>query len=281
MSSASELLLPGQPLPETNQGAASSVAGSSLNPQTGTYQRGEYVLSSLIGQANLAKKSKVNKKSVDGSKDKLNASVRSSLASLSRLPEPDSVILGRVTRITSRQAVCSILLVLPPTTSNTKEEQERANILSLSQSLGSGAANHAAGEDPSGLDFSGIIRQQDVRLTETDKVKIADCFRVGDLVKAKVVSLGDSRSYFLTTASNELGVIFATASPSSDVLSASAGTDSFLPTALASSKPAAQTGATTSLASLPSALRPVDWQTMLDPVTGKTERRKVAKPEGI
>lgn len=60
--------------------------------------------------------------------------------------------------------------------------------LSLSQSLASGRANHAAGEDPSGLDFNGIIRQQDVRLTETDKVRIADCFRVGDLVKAKVVS---------------------------------------------------------------------------------------------
>ncbi|PWN27163.1 hypothetical protein BDZ90DRAFT_207959, partial [Jaminaea rosea] len=124
------------------------------------------------------------------------------------LPEPDSLVLARVTRITSRQAVCSILLVLP---------------------------------DPSSSSSSGVIRQQDVRLTETDKVKVAECFRVGDLVRARVISLGDSRSYFLSTASNELGVVFATAS-------------------------------------VPGTLRPLDWQTMVDPATGRKERRKVAKP---
>lgn len=59
-------------------------------------------------------------------------------------------------------------------------------------------------------EVEGQIRSQDVRATEIDKVKIEECFRPGDIVLAKVISLGDSRSYYLTTAQNELGVIFAT-----------------------------------------------------------------------
>lgn len=81
------------------------------------------------------------------------------------------------------------------------------------------------------------------RLTERDKIKMGECFRLGDIVKAKVVSdlvdfiwlqslsnccgllsttheilklirflqlsLGDARSYYLSTAANELGVLYA------------------------------------------------------------------------
>eukprot|EP00536_Pseudo-nitzschia_multiseries_P000552 jgi/Psemu1/179017/e_gw1.7.234.1 len=38
---------------------------------------------------------------------------------------------------------------------------------------------------------------------------LGDCFRPGDLVACRVVSMGDSRRYFLTTAETELGVIRA------------------------------------------------------------------------
>lgn len=76
--------------------------------------------------------------------------------------------------------------------------------------------------------FTGIIRVQDVRATEIDKVEIYKSFRPGDIVTAEVVSrtyskflsimapmtpyqisLGDAKSYYLSTAKNELGVIFA------------------------------------------------------------------------
>jgi exosome complex component CSL4 len=40
---------------------------------------------------------------------------------------------------------------------------------------------------PAGEEFTGVIRTQDVRATEKDKVKIADCFRGGDVVKGLVV----------------------------------------------------------------------------------------------
>ena len=41
------------------------------------------------------------------------------------------------------------------------------------------------------------------------QVELIACFRPGDLVRAAVLSLGDSRSYLLTTARNELGVVSA------------------------------------------------------------------------
>ena len=40
---------------------------------------------------------------------------------------------------------------------------------------------------PPGEEFTGVIRTQDVRATEKDKVKIGDCFRGGDVVRGVVV----------------------------------------------------------------------------------------------
>ena len=57
--------------------------------------------------------------------------------------------------------------------------------------------------------FRGTLRKEDIRATEKDKVEIYKSFRPGDIVQARVSSLGDSHSYFLSTAENELGVIFA------------------------------------------------------------------------
>ena len=72
-------------------------------------------------------------------------------------PAPNSVVLGTVTRLSPLQAVLSITVV---------------DGVPL----------------PAGEDFTGVIRVQDVRATEKDKVKIAECFRGGDVVKGLVVS---------------------------------------------------------------------------------------------
>ncbi|GHJ89653.1 hypothetical protein NliqN6_6055 [Naganishia liquefaciens] len=94
----------------------------------------------------------------------------------------------------------------------------------------------------SSADFVGVIRVSDVRATEKDKVKIGKSFRLGDTVKAAVLSLGDARSYFLSTADKHLGVIAATSEAGNPMV-------------------------------------PVSWQEMEDEVTGAREKRKVAKPE--
>ncbi len=52
-------------------------------------------------------------------------------------------------------------------------------------------------------------RQYDVRDTERDKVVLQESFRPGDIVRARVISLGDARSYMLSTAAVDLGVVYA------------------------------------------------------------------------
>ena len=54
-----------------------------------------------------------------------------------------------------------------------------------------------------------MVRKEDVRLKDIDKIEIVKSFTPGDIVRAKVISLGDARSYLLSTAEDELGVIMA------------------------------------------------------------------------
>jgi exosome complex component CSL4 len=87
----------------------------------------------------------------------------------------------------------------------------------------------------------GVVRREDIRQTETDQVCILDCFRPGDILRATILSLGDSKQYFLSTADKDGGVRFAM-SKSGNVM------------------------------------QPVSWLLMSDPLTGLTEARKVAMP---
>lgn len=71
------------------------------------------------------------------------------------LPQVGNTVLCRVTRITPRQAVVAILV---------------------------------CGETVLGAEWQGVIRVQDVRATEKDRVKVYESFRPGDIVRASVVS---------------------------------------------------------------------------------------------
>ncbi|XP_015918494.1 exosome complex component CSL4 [Parasteatoda tepidariorum] len=57
--------------------------------------------------------------------------------------------------------------------------------------------------------FRGILRKEEVRMKERDKVEMYKCYRPGDIILAKVSSLGAMHSYNLTTAEDELGVSLA------------------------------------------------------------------------
>ena len=58
--------------------------------------------------------------------------------------------------------------------------------------------------------YRGQVRKEDVRMTEKDRVEMYNCFRPGDIVLARVISLGDpTAGYLLTTAENSLGVVIA------------------------------------------------------------------------
>lgn len=124
------------------------------------------------------------------------------------LPDVGNIVLAKVLRLMPRQAIVIIQQV---------------------------------GDTVLQTEWQGVIRTQDVRATEKDKVKIYESFRPGDIVKAQVISLGDQANYYLSTASNELGVIMATSDAGNDMV-------------------------------------PVSWKEYKDPETGSTELRKVAKP---
>lgn len=110
------------------------------------------------------------------------------------LPAVDSVALARVTRVQHRQATLSILVVDP----------------SLSASPSSYSTLDSTTIQNTDLLFPALIRREDVRAVEKDRVIMNDMFRVGDIVRAVVISLGDVQGgYYLSTAGNELGVVFA------------------------------------------------------------------------
>ncbi|KAJ3405515.1 Exosome complex component CSL4 [Chytridiales sp. JEL 0842] len=126
----------------------------------------------------------------------------------SSIPEVDSIVTGRVIRVNPRMATLAIMVV---------------------------------GSTPCTENFQGVIRVQDVRATEKDKVQIYKSFRPGDIVRAQVISLGDARSYYLSTARNDLGVIFAQSDAGHTMI-------------------------------------PISWEEMICPKTKVIENRKCAKP---
>lgn len=126
----------------------------------------------------------------------------------SLVPNISTLVLARIVKITSSQA--------------------HAHILSVEQF-------------PLPNFFHGVIRIQDVRRHEVDKLAMEACFRPGDIVKARVISLGDSKSYYLSTAEEDLGVVVARSEDGKR-------------------------------------LQPYDWVRMIEPESGILEARKVAKP---
>ncbi|GAB2218522.1 hypothetical protein Droror1_Dr00001749 [Drosera rotundifolia] len=123
------------------------------------------------------------------------------------VPEPGSTVIARVKRVMAKMASADIMCV------GEKSVREK---------------------------FSGIIRQQDVRATEIDKVDMHSSFRAGDIVRASVLSLGDARAYYLSTAKNELGVVSAESAAGATMI-------------------------------------PISWTEMQCPSSGQVEQRKVAK----
>ena len=122
-------------------------------------------------------------------------------------------VLGKVTRIMMQQAIVQIV---------------------AAEQLGNLQEHHG-----------GIIRKEDVRVGVTEEVQVYESFRPGDIIMAKIISLGDSRRYFLSTAENDLGVIRASSSKSGV------------------------------------AMNPISWREIECPSTKIREPRKCAKPKDL
>ncbi|CAG9861677.1 unnamed protein product [Phyllotreta striolata] len=57
--------------------------------------------------------------------------------------------------------------------------------------------------------FRAVLRREDIRATEKDRVEIYKCVRPGDIILARVLPITEAHTYHLTTAENELGVVIA------------------------------------------------------------------------
>ena len=69
------------------------------------------------------------------------------------------------------------------------------------------------------LGFSkGSIRKEDIRQTDIDNVDCFASYQPGDFVLARVIGLGDHREYILSTAENNLGVIWSRCEASGNVM---------------------------------------------------------------
>ncbi|KAF4426073.1 CSL4-core component of the 3`-5` exosome [Fusarium acutatum] len=202
--------IPSVALPGNVLGPATKYA-----PGAGTHVYAGNVVSSLLGRVTVTPPTKT-----PGPQKRLNkitAPTTEELATISVarhghkreiLPDVENIVLARVLRLMPKQAIVVIQQV---------------------------------GDTVLQTEWQGVIRVQDVRATEKDKVKIYESFKPGDIVRAQVISLGDQANYYLSTASNELGVVMATSEAGNDMV-------------------------------------PISWKEYRDPETGICEPRKVAKP---
>eukprot|EP00940_MAST-03C_sp_MAST-3C-sp2_P000093 g93.t1 len=171
-------------------------------PGEGTYRRKDSIFSSRVGTF----ATEELEEKVEGKRRSM-CVVRSKMKKSNIVPTVGLVVTGYVERINHRFAKVTLV---------------------------------TAGSELLSSAFSGIIRKGDVRASDKDSVEMHKCFRPNDIVRAKVLSLGDVRSYFLTTAEVSLGVISAKSASGTEMI-------------------------------------PVGWSEMKCPVTGLSEPRKVAK----
>jgi exosome complex component CSL4 len=165
---------------------------------SGTYARGTHVYASLVGIVGKWTSSSVIP--LDGTTTNtidMDAGAKQTVISVIPLHEKPTAssqvlsvgqtVLGRIVRVNTQQAAVEIVAA--------------GNI-------------HGTLKDVR----SGVIRKEDVKSGPTEDVLIYDSFRPGDFVLAKVISLGDSKRYFLSTAEAELGVIRARCSTSGNYM---------------------------------------------------------------
>lgn len=149
-------------------------------PGIGTYAKGGHVYASALGQMNISPSD--GGAPTDGkSQYKVSIIPKRPLAS-SQVISPRQLVLGRVLRVSAPQCTVEIIAI-----------------------EGIGAIDHPS---------EGSISRDECVKSGNATREVQECFQPGDIILAKVLSLGDARRYFLTTAESELGVIHAICSSS-------------------------------------------------------------------
>lgn len=150
--------IPSLAIPGTVLGPTSRYA-----PGLGTHIFGGNVVSSLLGNVSVTAPAKapgpvkrLNKITAPTAEELSTISVVRRGRKREVLPDVGNIVLARVVRLMPKQAIVVI-------------QQVGSTVLQT--------------------EWQGVIRVQDVRATEQDKVKIHESFKPGDIVRAQVVSL--------------------------------------------------------------------------------------------
>ena len=212
-------------------------------------------------------------------------------------PDVTTRVLARITRTTPKHAQVDILCLGSPSSSSTSQlhSQVTSTFTPTSQPANSSSSSSNDFYPLSAPYPTGLIRAQDIRATPLDTLStpgisgaglssgsgtnnaststrgvILSAFRVGDIVRAVVISMGDQYHYYLSTAADDLGVVLAVSGGGQ-----MAGTGAEKIKGMGGSEDGS--GFTTSKGT-GNLMYPVSWREMRDPITGASEARKVAKP---
>ncbi|KAJ1663505.1 hypothetical protein EV178_004909 [Coemansia sp. RSA 1646] len=176
-------------------------------PGSGTYARNGMIYASILGLRKTKQPSETSQDDLSQTQEKPTIYVERRNTKYA-IPVIGSEVLARVVRINPRAASVAIMMV---------------------------------DSAPCQEEFQGVVRVQDIRATEKDLVQMISSFRPGDIIRAEIISLGDQRSYYLSTTKNEHGVVFAQSDAGNSMI-------------------------------------PISWEEMQDPKTQAVEKRKCAKP---
>lgn len=135
----------------------------------GAYREGEFLYASIPGVLVIKQIKK------EGSENVKEVEVETEKSG-DFVPYVGALVTAKITKMTQRYCKCRILII-----------------------------NSTVARDG----FNGVLRKEDVRAKEKHKVELAKCFKPGDVILATVISTNDPFSYILSTADNNLGVVFA------------------------------------------------------------------------
>lgn len=150
----------------------------------GTYTVRNYIYSSVLGQI-------VHEPGKDDGLPTVRVQTVSGLPSAPRI---GSTVIARVLRIQSRVCHCQILFTnttaTDPFLASDSPEDIKPSCFRVAHS------------------YKAQIRLQDVRQYEVDRVNMLNCFRINDILCAKVISAGTG-VFLLSTAPLDMGVVVA------------------------------------------------------------------------
>lgn len=182
---------------------------AALDGGEGTYVRSGVVYATLLGRR------RVDAAAPGGGRPTVTVERPSGAAAM---PEVGDVVLARVTRISHLLAGADILVVnerplAVPAAAVIRKEHVRDSEIDKARAavaaMRRGSALPARVLSRPGARCRWRRHERQLPAPPALQIRMEQCFQPGDVVRALVASLGDARSYFLTTARDDLGVVVA------------------------------------------------------------------------